>query len=145
VEERERVEISTAATPPDVTTATTTQRRRGRPPKKPPDTARKEKVPIAPSRRQPARSCRASRTDDVVESRNADDYESAVAKHLISHPRCRDMFRDSDFSVLCRASSVKQLEVLEAMYIHLHNPDLCTQKNNVTTLYLFPKSSPSQR
>ena len=52
------------------------------------------------------------------------------------HNRCQT-YDDSHFSVLCRASYVKQLKVLEAVCIRVHNPVLCKQKKHVVALKLF--------
>ena len=54
--------------------------------------------------------------------------ESAVHRHLLSDERCRVSYRDSDFSVLFRARSRAQLEVLESVCIALYKPNLCVQK-----------------
>ena len=62
--------------------------------------------------------------------------ESAIHRHLLSHEDCRCMYRDSDFTVICRASNVKQLKVLEAVYIGIYKPDLCVKKSHVVSLSL---------
>ena len=63
--------------------------------------------------------------------------KSAVFCHLLSRPDCLSVCNDSHFSVLCRASYVKQLKVLEAVCIRVHNPVLCKQKKHVVALKLF--------
>ena len=63
--------------------------------------------------------------------------KSAVFCHLLSRPDCLGVYDDSHFSVLCRASYVKQLKVLEAVCIRVHNPVLCKQKKHVVALKLF--------
>ena len=40
------------------------------------------------------------------------------------------------FTVICRVSNVKQLKVLEAVYIGMYKPDLCVQKSHVVSLSL---------
>ena len=56
---------------------------------------------------------------------------------LLSRLDCLGVYDDSHFSVLCRASYVKQLKVLEAVCIRVHNPVLCKQKKHVVALKLF--------
>ena len=80
----------------------------------------------------------------TVEGKERDETEesdvskkSAVFCHLLSRPDCLGVYDDSHFSVLCRASYVKQLKVLEAVCIRVHNPVLCKQKKHVVALKLF--------
>ena len=40
------------------------------------------------------------------------------------------------FSILSRARNQFHLDVLEAVYIKVHNPELCQQKEYVKVLYL---------
>ncbi|XP_065180439.1 transcription termination factor 4, mitochondrial-like [Sycon ciliatum] len=75
---------------------------------------------------------------EEVEGKERDETEesdvskkSAVFCHLLSRPDCLSVYDDSHFSVLCRASYVKQLKVLEAVCIRVHNPVLCKQKKKV--------------
>ena len=69
---------------------------------------------------------------------NIDDRQkSAVLLHLLSHPECLQVYDDSLFTVLCCARSLRQLKVLEAVYIRSLNPVLCRQKKFVIDLKLF--------
>jgi len=103
-----------------------------RPPAKPPD-MNTATVPL-PSRR----SARLSK--EAPELKKFSANESAVCRHLVQNVDCRRCFRDSDFSVLCRARSWKHLEVLEAIYISIHHPVLCVQKSHLS-LSLYAKLS----
>ena len=47
------------------------------------------------------------------------------------------MYADSHVSVLRRASYAKQLKVVEAECIRVHNPVLCKQKKYLVALNLF--------
>ena len=68
---------------------------------------------------------------------DCDRKKSAVFLHLLSHPKCLQVYDDFSFSVLCRARYASQLKVLEAVCIRLHKPDLCKQKKHVVALRLF--------
>ena len=68
---------------------------------------------------------------------DCDRKKSAVFLHLLSHPKCLQVYDDFSFSVLCRARYASQLKVLEAVCIRLHKPDLCKQKKHVVALKLF--------
>ena len=68
---------------------------------------------------------------------DCDRKKSAVFLHLLSHPKCLQVYDDFSFSVLCRARYASQLKVLEAVCIRLHRPDLCKQKKHVVALKLF--------
>ena len=81
---------------------------------------------------------------EEVEGKERDETEesdlsktSAVFCHLYHVQICLSVYDDSHFSVLCCASYVKQLKVLEAVCIRVHNPVLCKQKKNVVALKLF--------
>ena len=65
------------------------------------------------------------------------EKKSAVFCHLLSRPDCPSEYDDSHFSALCRASYAKQLKVLEAVCIRVHNPVLCKQKKHEVALKLF--------
>ena len=72
------------------------------------------------------------------EADECDDHNtSAVYLHLLSRPDCLGVYEDSHFSVLCRARYVQQLKVLEAVYIRIHKPVLCKQKDHVVGLKLY--------
>jgi len=86
-----------------------------------------------------------SSTDDEDEDEEQYEGPSAIGQHLASHPECLEGYRDSQFTVLCRARSFRHLKVLEAVFIHVHDPDLCKQKNNVTALNLYDNSAHAQR
>ena len=49
------------------------------------------------------------------------------------------MYGDDSFSVLCCASCLSQINVLEAVDIHLLKADTCIQKEFVTSLTLYTK------
>ena len=68
---------------------------------------------------------------------DCDRTKSAVFLHLLSHPKCLQVYDDFSFSVLCRARYASLLKVLEAVCIRLHKPDLCKQKKHVVALRLF--------
>ena len=68
---------------------------------------------------------------------DCDRKKSAVFLHLLSHPKCLQVYDDFSFSVLCRARYASQLKVLEAVCIRLHKPDLCKQTKHVVALRLF--------
>ena len=68
---------------------------------------------------------------------DCDRKKSAVFLHLLSHPKCLQVYDDFSFSVLCRARYASQLKVLEAVCIRLHKPDLCKQKKHVVASKLF--------
>ena len=55
---------------------------------------------------------------------DCDRKKSAVFLHLLSHPKCLQVYDDFSFSVLCRARYASQLKVLEAVCIRLHKADL---------------------
>ena len=46
------------------------------------------------------------------------------------------IIRDLDFSVVCRARSSYNLQVLEAVHIVMPKPVLCVQKSHVLSLHL---------
>ena len=71
----------------------------------------------------------------VADFRHA--YQSSVAIHLAENPECAKAYDDSCFHVLSFARSVRSLEVLEALLIKSKKPDLCVQKNTLTSLKLF--------
>ena len=62
---------------------------------------------------------------------------SAIGKHLLDNSAFSIAYTDSSFSVLCRAHTFTELKVLEAVYIQILKPNLCIQKESVTTLSLF--------
>ena len=63
--------------------------------------------------------------------------QTAVHRHVLSSEECRLSYRDSDFTVVCRARSLKHLEILEAVHIGLSHPSLCVQKSSVVSLSLL--------
>ena len=67
----------------------------------------------------------------------AEGYQSSVARHLVQHDLCARAYDDTSFRVLSYARSKHHLEIMEAMYIRSRKPELCTQKQSVTTLRLF--------
>ena len=50
---------------------------------------------------------------------------------------CRELYSDNVFSILSRGRCALHLAVLEALYIHKLDPELCVQKENVLSLQLF--------
>ena len=70
-----------------------------------------------------------------------DVKKTAVYGHVEGHPDCCQSYSDSSFTMLCLASHTRimQLNVLEAIFIHLHKPALCALKESVVTLKLFTK------
>ena len=67
----------------------------------------------------------------------SDDQQSAIAKHLCDNERCRQVYKNSDFTVPSLARSEYHLRILEAVYIKRDSPVLCRQKQFVTDLQLF--------
>ena len=68
---------------------------------------------------------------------SSSEYQSANAKGLSLNAECAILYSGDCFSALSRARSRKHLEVLEFVFIHVHCPDLCVQKQVVTPLHLF--------
>ena len=64
-------------------------------------------------------------------------YQSAIARHLVENELCRAVYDDRVFRVLCRGRTKRHLEILEAIFIHTHAPELCTQKQQLAPLTLF--------
>ena len=66
--------------------------------------------------------------------------DSAISRHLKSHHNCLRAVCGPNmldhFSILSRAGNQFHLDVLEAVYIKVHNPELCQQKEYVKVLYL---------
>ena len=62
---------------------------------------------------------------------------SAVKCHLSGSASCREWYSDDVFSVLSGGRSLLHLAVLEALYIHKLDPELCVQKEKVLSLQLF--------
>ena len=54
--------------------------------------------------------------------------DSAIDEHLLTINSCRTSYEDDCFSVLHRDKF--HLKVLEAIYISMNRPSLCTQLNN---------------
>jgi len=124
----------------DVTTEPV-KRRRGRPRKE-------ESTPSTaptPAHTEPTEST-ILRSGRVVEGvvhtsdcrHGVDHYSSAVAKHLVSDESCRELYRDSDFSILAHGRSEFHIKVLEGVYLRMFDPSLCKQKK-VWTVKLFPR------
>ena len=67
----------------------------------------------------------------------SDEQQSAIAKHLCDNERCRQVYKDDDFTVLSLVRSEYHLRILEAVYIKRDSPVLCRQKQFVTHLQLF--------
>ena len=131
-----------------------TRPKRGRPPKKPPPTKvnvtetqqlrRSERLKQHASvggdgRDHNAMAKSAGPPCDEVSSVTTDPrrYQSSIANHLAENPECRLKYSDSCFVPLSRGRSNRHLKMLESVYIHIHKPNLCVQKNNVAKLRLF--------
>ena len=65
------------------------------------------------------------------------DYQSAVAHHLAGNVDCARQYDDASFTVLTTGHSTYHLDVLKAAFLFTHKPNLCIQKNSLTTLKLF--------
>ena len=74
-------------------------------------------------------------TSSIVADRK--DYSSSIAKHLSENVDCVKVYSDACFEVLTRGRSRRHLEVLESVYIHTQQPNLCTQKKYIAPLHLF--------
>ena len=61
----------------------------------------------------------------------AEEYQSAIACHLVANEQCCRHYTDSDFSILARAPTKRHLHVLESVFIHILQPVLCKQKSFV--------------
>ena len=67
----------------------------------------------------------------------SDEQQLAIVKHLCDNKRCRQVYKDSGFTVLSLARSEYHLRILEAVYIKRDSPVLYRQKQFVTDLQLF--------
>ena len=56
--------------------------------------------------------------------------DSAIGEHLLTINSCRTCYENDCFSVLQRTRDKSHLKVLEAIYISMNRPSLCTQLNN---------------
>ena len=63
--------------------------------------------------------------------------DSAIGQHLLTHINCAAHYDSCAFSILHRGRTKHHLRVLEAIYITLRRPSLCTQKNLSPTLGLL--------
>ena len=98
----------------------------------------------------PARQCKTSSSPVMAEATSSRlaphvqrAYQSAIARHLAENELCLSAYDDNAFTVLCRAKSKRHLEVLEAVYISTHAPQLCAQKQQVSPRKLFNKLTPT--
>ena len=73
---------------------------------------------------------------DTLKTVSTKEYQSAIARHLSLNSECAK-YCDDCFSVLSCTRSLRHLEVLESVYIHVHRPDLCVQKETVKPLLSF--------
>ena len=67
----------------------------------------------------------------------SDEQQSAMVKHLCNNKRCRQVYKDSNFTVRSLARPEYHLRILEAVYIKCDSLVLCRQKQFVTELQLF--------
>lgn len=58
--------------------------------------------------------------------------ESAIGQHLMDNQDCASAYKDTWFSVLHSVQTEFHLRVLEAVYLKLHRPNLCRQKDHFT-------------
>ena len=73
--------------------------------------------------------------------KSPDDYQSAVARHLLENEACLRAYTDNSFCIVCVCSSkYLSLDVMEALFIRSLSPNLCVQKSSVTSLQLFRSS-----
>ena len=68
---------------------------------------------------------------------DAENQQSAIAKHLCESKACREAYQEDWFSVLDAARSTFHLQTLEASYISSQEPSLCRHKQFVYTLKVF--------
>ena len=57
--------------------------------------------------------------------------DSAIGTHLLTNKACAAHYNDKQFSILSKARSEFHLSVLESIYITVHQPNLCRQKEFV--------------
>ena len=73
--------------------------------------------------------------------KSPDDYQLAVARHLLENEDCLRVYTDNSFCIVCVCSSkYLSLDVMEALFIRSLSPNLCVQKSSVTSLQLFRSS-----
>ena len=73
--------------------------------------------------------------------KSPDDYQSAVARHLLENEACLRAYTDNSFCIVCVCSSkYLSLDEMEALFIRSLSPNLCVQKSSVTSLQLFRSS-----
>ena len=73
--------------------------------------------------------------------KSPDDYQSAVARHLLENKDCLRVYTDNSFCIVCVCSSkYLYLDVMEALFIRSLSPNLCVQKSSFTSLQLFRAS-----
>ena len=53
---------------------------------------------------------------------------SAIAEHLLNNSDCAKNYRDSNFSIISKARSEYNLNVLESLFIKTLKPNLCQQQ-----------------
>ena len=118
--------------------------KRGRPAKCPRPSDFEGAVKVAPGRRESRpRKCKASAEDTAMNKEESltatsgEDYQSAVARHLVENPDCASKYNDGCFHVLTSGRSRWHLDVLEAVFLLTQKPSLCVQKSNLNTLKLF--------
>ena len=76
-----------------------------------------------------------------VRTRHVEQCDSATAKHLKEHRECipsADELVANRFRILASVRNKIHLDVLELVFIHAMNPELCQQKEQFTrTLHLI--------
>ena len=62
---------------------------------------------------------------------------SAIGEHLAANTACLNAFNYKQFTITATARNQSKLDTLEALFIKKRTPDLCKQKEFVTTLHLL--------
>ena len=63
--------------------------------------------------------------------KSPDDYQSAVAQHLLENEACLRAYTDNSFCIVCVCSSkYLSLDVMEALFIRSLSPNLCVQSHH---------------
>ena len=62
---------------------------------------------------------------------------SSISEHLVKNPACGNSYSEMRFKILRSCTNIFDLVKIEAIYIHLHKPKLCKQKEFDYSLSLF--------
>ena len=71
------------------------------------------------------------RQERTQPERNNKIAKSAIGTHLLTDKTCAALYNDRQFSILSKARSEFYLSVLESIYIIVHQPNPCRQKEFV--------------